>query len=447
MGNSTPVSVINAISEAVITFCAVRPFKVISLNSEQLQKSCLGKLSRAKLQNSFQFGHYADQVQQYDDAVASMKDMKYEAPTSLIHTAILESCNAIFDSSKHNISPTSNLLGLGFSSIDLLRLKMHLQSRLDITNIPITKFFTFPTIERLASHIEKDLQNNKIQVRSQFTKYDPIVVLQAHGGKTPIFFFHPGLGEVLIFMNLASYMTDRPVYALRARGLEGEQLFEKLEEVVNVYHKAIKRMQPNGPYAFAGYSFGSLIAFEITKLMTAAGDEVQFLATFDQAPFTKERARTYDWYVCCLSVAFFLDLIKEDYACSILPAMRLLSKDEVLDHIFGFASTARIKELGLTREKLDRWAQVALNFKTITKDYDPTPSVKHMDVFYTEPLVGLVKANSTEEWFDCFISRWGEVVDEPAYYKVGGGHRTMISPPNLDAFQKVFKNVMESRGL
>jgi len=346
------------------------------------------------------------------------------------------------------IGINDDLMQLGLSSIDLLRLKMNLQKRLKNLEIPITTFFSHSVVTDLAAQLEMQLQKKEAPLFNKCIEYDPIVILQPHGDKIPLFLFHPGLGEVLIFMNLARYITDRPVYAIRARGFNNEPLIKDLSEAIKVYHEAIKRVQPDGPYAFAGYSFGSFLAFEITKLMTAAGDEVRFLATFDQAPFCKERARSYDWYVCVLSVAFFLGLIKEDYACSILPAMRQLSKVDVLDHIFKISPSTRIEELSLTKEKLDRWALVALNFKTITMNYDPTPGpgVK-MDVFYTEPLIGLVEAKNTKEWFKSFISRWSEVVEEAKYYEVGGGHRAMISPPSLANFQKVFKKAMDDRGV
>lgn len=326
----------------------------------------------------------------------------------------------------------SDLLRMGFSSIDLLRLKMHLQHALGIADIPLVTFFSFPVIKDLAVELERQMNKNTLEIEP--VAYEPLVTLQPLGEKTPLFLFHPGLGEVFVFMNLARSITDRPVYALRAQGFDGEALFSSLEEAVSVYRDAIKRVQPKGPYAFAGYSFGSFPAFEVAKLMEIGGEEVKVLASFDQAPFCKERARTYDWYNCVLSVSFFLKLLTEEHAMAILPDMRKLTHEEVLDRIFFLAPADRPEELSLTKEKLDRWAQVALNFKTITVDYDPEPGVKHMDVFYTEPLLGHVKARDTKEWFEGYVSRWGEVAGEVKYREVGGGHREMISPPNLEVF-------------
>lgn len=97
-------------------------------------------------------------------------------------------------------------------------------------------------------------------------------------------------------MNISRHFPDRPIYALRARGFDGEEFFRSMDEMIDCYHQAIKRRQPEGPYALAGYSFGSILAFEITKIMERDGDQVRFLATIDQPPHFKKRARGYDWY-------------------------------------------------------------------------------------------------------------------------------------------------------
>lgn len=98
------------------------------------------------------------------------------------------------------------------------------------------------------------------------------------------------MGEILIFMNLARYITDRPVYALRARGFDASDggYYTSMTEMVHSCLSGIKRVQPQGPYALLGYSFGSILTFEITKILEAEGSEVKFLGTLDQPPQFKE---------------------------------------------------------------------------------------------------------------------------------------------------------------
>src|SRR5439155_497121 len=109
-------------------------------------------------------------------------------------------------------------------------------------------------------------------------EYDPIVPLQLSGNKTPLFCVHPGVGEVLVFVNLAKYfVNERPFYALRARGFnEGEKYFATFDEMVSTYVSAIRSRQPHGPYAVAGYSYGGAVAFEIAKVLESKGERAAF---------------------------------------------------------------------------------------------------------------------------------------------------------------------------
>lgn len=430
-----------AICKAVVTHCGARPFKILPLDEKFLQKSSLGKLSRKKIRQAFEGGVY-DKLIKHDEAIIECyKDEDFKPATSSIEFAVVEACNSLLNTTGAEIGIHNDIFKLGISSIDLLKLRFHLQRTLSIPEIPTSVFFSNPVIQDLAMALE-DIQAHT---------YDPVVVLQPEGTKTPLFLFHPGTGEVLAFMNISRHFPDRPIYAIRARGFDNEPFFSSLSELVTAYHAAIKKTQPNGPYAFVAYSFGSFPAFEITKLLEAAGDEVKMLAVLDQAPYQKERARKYDWTTVVLTISFFLGLIPEDFAMKSVPAYRLLSRVEVLDTIFFHAQKSRIEELGMTKEKLDNWASLALALKQCVSDYEPSGVVSKMDVFYTAPLVDYVPAKTTEEWLRGFIAKWGHHVKEGegnvTFAEVGGTHRTMISPPHLGGFIRLFKKVMEARGL
>jgi len=100
--------------------------------------------------------------------------------------------------------------------------------------------------------------------------------MQLTGRKTPLFCIHPANGEVLVFVNLAKYfVNDRPFYTFRPRGFnEGEQHFETINEIVSTYLNAIRKRQPRGPYALAGYSLRGPIAFELAKVLESQAGRV-----------------------------------------------------------------------------------------------------------------------------------------------------------------------------
>jgi len=98
--------------------------------------------------------------------------------------------------------------------------------------------------------------------------YDPVVTLKSSGTKKPLWLIHPGVGEVLVFVGLSQPLADngRPIYALRTRGFEsGHTRFSSIIETVDTYVQAIRRRQPQGPYALAGYIYGAILAFETAK--------------------------------------------------------------------------------------------------------------------------------------------------------------------------------------
>jgi acetoacetyl-CoA synthetase len=47
--------------------------------------------------------------------------------------------------------------------------------------------------------------------------------------------------------------------------------------------ETMRTVQPSGPYAIGGYSFGGLVAFEIARRLSAGGEQVEWLAMIDAA--------------------------------------------------------------------------------------------------------------------------------------------------------------------
>lgn len=432
-----------AISKSVIIYCGVRPYRIIPLAASFLQKSSLGKLSRQKIRAAFEDGQYDAYTLSDQAKLTRLQHDPHQPAATTTEQTIIDVYLQMFPTGSLQIGRNSDLSALGGTSIDLLRLKAALQKALGIHDIPINTMFAHTVLHELAEALD---------LLKHTRTFSPVVVLQPHGDKTPIWLVHSGLGEVLIFMNLARHITDRPVYALRARGFDGEPQFTSLSELVATYHTAIKTTQPEGPYAMAGYASGGIAAFEVAKTLEAQGDTVAFLGIFDEQPIIKERARKYDWYKVVLHIAFFLGLVEQEYAHAYFPDAQKLSREQVLDHIMALAPDSRLRELGMTRAKLDNWADIALGLKKMVWDYDAEGAVAALDVFYCAPLaaIGSPAAMPLDQWFSGYISRWDGLVEEAGdakYHVAEGSHRTMIVPPNLLSFHRLFSMAMEERGL
>ena len=433
----TRVKVVRSVSQVLLQICAVRPHEIIPLAVEHLPKSSLGKLSRAKLRRAFEEGKFKEIVDMNSHLIAEYQRHFYTAPRNKNEAKLLEVVRSSLDISESTkIGIDTDFSDLGVTSVEILRVKSRIDTALQLSKpLPIGTLLVNRTIRQLWKAI----------ATLQESPYEPMTILQPEGNKTPLWLVHPGVGEVLIFIQLARYMTDRPVYGLRARGLDGEKPFINISEAVQAYYDSIRRAQPEGPYAIAGYSYGSNLAFEVAKLIEADGDEVKFLGAFDQPPHLAARSQQFDWVDCVLFVSFFLGLITEEQAKHTLGShLRTMSQEDALSQILNHAPEERVKELAITKKKLADWAGVAFQLKVIGREYDPNGQVARLDCFYAAPLPEV--ASTMEEW-DAIIAEWAPFIKgDVGYHRVDGGHYDMITT-HVRSFQKKLKQVLEERGV
>lgn len=143
-------------------------------------------------------------------------------------------------------------------------------------NLPLATLFKAPTIEQLASFLRQEKPPQEL--------WGSLVPLQTDGSKPPLFCIHGGGFNVLIYRQLAQYLgSDRPVYALQARGLDGDfgSILDRIEDMATDYIQEIKTIQPQGPYLLAGLSNGGNIALEMAQQLQAQGQTVGIVAMFD----------------------------------------------------------------------------------------------------------------------------------------------------------------------
>jgi acetoacetyl-CoA synthetase len=140
-------------------------------------------------------------------------------------------------------------------------------------SLPLSTIISAPTVASMASVLREQTDD----------QWSPLVLLKPGVGQTPLF-IAPGLrGEVLGLRPLARALaTDRPVYGVRTQSLfAGDQPHQRVEEIAEHQTAHIRSLQPVGPYALSGYSFGGLIAYEIARRLRSGGERVEFLGLID----------------------------------------------------------------------------------------------------------------------------------------------------------------------
>ncbi len=111
----------------------------------------------------------------------------------------------------------------------------------------------------------------------------PLVIIQPHGSKKPLFFIHPIGGNVFCYKELARCLgSEQPFYGLQAPSLFGEcKPYTRIEDMAAHYIAAMQTVQPQGPYYLGGWSLGSFVAFEMAQQLQKQGQQVPVLILLD----------------------------------------------------------------------------------------------------------------------------------------------------------------------
>jgi len=139
--------------------------------------------------------------------------------------------------------------------------------------LPLSVLFEYSTVEKFAK-----LLTENIKIYS-----DCIVPIKSHGSKVPLFMVHGGGLDVLYFANMSKHLDDeQPFYGIQGIGTNGfDNWYTSIEDMAAHYIREIIRVNPDGPYAIAGYCVGGIVAFEITKQLHALGKKVSLTAVLD----------------------------------------------------------------------------------------------------------------------------------------------------------------------
>jgi len=126
------------------------------------------------------------------------------------------------------------------------------------------------TIERIASALAAD--SGDVQ--------RPVVPIREEGDRPAFFFLHGDyLSGGFYCRELVRRINPRqPFLALPPHGVDGTPVPTSYEAMAERHLKAIRAIQPRGPYLLGGECNGGLVAYEIARLLEADGERVALLA-------------------------------------------------------------------------------------------------------------------------------------------------------------------------
>lgn len=134
-------------------------------------------------------------------------------------------------------------------------------------SLPLQVLFESPTIEALARRVHGGDEQRSSR----------LVPLQPEGSGKPVYCW-PGLGGYTMNLRLLAEKmgTDRPFYGVQAYGINVDEVPHlTIKQMAADDVKAIKQLQPEGPYTLWGYSFGARVAFETAYRLEQLGEKVE----------------------------------------------------------------------------------------------------------------------------------------------------------------------------
>jgi thioesterase domain-containing protein/acyl carrier protein len=329
-----------------------------------------------------------------------------------------------------HLNKSDNFFELGGHSLIAIKVIIRLENETGY-KLPISSLFEYPTIENIAKLITS---------KEELNKWKALVPIKPKGNKIPLYLIHGGGLGVLVFNNIANHFDeDQPVYGLQALGMDGkEKPLSSIEEMAAYYINEIMEHNANGPYAIAGHSAGSIVAFEMAKQLTRLNKKVNYLAVFDYDYIEIERQKSLKRKIKRKTIDFVPELIFT--IKSLIKRPKKTMKHQIM--IWHLRYITMMKRLGFEKKEELEGLYLHINnaktkFEESLKKYKMEPYGGTIDLFISEDKVYY---QDDPEYLG-----WRPFSTQPINIsKVKGDHDKMILPPNDKAFAKILQKRLDS---
>jgi thioesterase domain-containing protein/acyl carrier protein len=269
----------------------------------------------------------------------SSRKIDYVEPRNSIERKLVEIWETLLEFQP--IGVKDDFFELGGHSLLALRLIAEIEDKFEV-KVPFAALVQVRTIDELATIL---------QDKDSLQTWSHLVALQPLGTKTPFFCVPPSAVTVMVFKDLAKYMSEeRPFYALEYTGMdEGTETHKSIAAMASFNIEKIRSVQPEGPYYLGGMCFGGIVAYEMAKQLLEAGERVAFLGILDSthAPYLS-RPRSYPVFM--LTRFINQKILRQKFPIGMAPlerAMKKFAPDDDFSHriydVFTTHNYARVK--------------------------------------------------------------------------------------------------------
>jgi len=252
----SPLDLRNHLSEQLASFKVPRRIAVL----DQLPKGLTGKVLRRQLSGSWEMAKAGP------------------APADALASQLIEVWQRLLNSAPLTVD--DDFFEKGGDSLLAVELLGELE-RLTGRPVPSSLLFEASTIRQLTQKLsEADTKPSK-----------PVFQMSSNGSEKPLIYFHgdpAGGSYVKRFANILG--PNQPVYVVAPHGLDSEHIPDSLEAMAAECLPSIMEAQAEGPYRLCGYCIGGLVAFEVARLLIAAGESVELVAMIDPPTVNARRS-------------------------------------------------------------------------------------------------------------------------------------------------------------
>jgi amino acid adenylation domain-containing protein len=323
----------------------------------------------------------------------------------------------------------SNFFEIGGHSIMAVNIMIRIEKATG-KRIPLSALFQHSTIEKLAKILNTDKE-----VSSEY-----LVPFKTEGTKPPLFIIHGGGLNILNFAHVINHFDeDQPIYGFQGIGPDGyDNWFESIEAMAACYIDSIIKINPKGPYAIAGFSFGGVVAFEIARQLKEQGKIISIIALLDTyvdssyyyGSFSQKRlVRYYD------HTRRRIDFLKE----------MLTSWKSLKQHVSSKKKYILKKHFGL-KDVITEQQEAALKH-FIEADMMVTKIVDRYHLIPQQFEVDLFRAKDDPVYkLDPTHLGWKKAALKGVnIHNIAGDHLRIVDPPNDKILAKMLQDILDKK--
>jgi amino acid adenylation domain-containing protein len=297
--------------------------------------------------------------------------------------------------------------------------------------LSLNSLLNSPTVSLLAARLESSTDKRP---RHQLVPIQPL------GRKKALFWIPGGRAiSVLGFRETALHLdVDRPVYGLESRLPEVGEQFETVQRRAAEYLKLIREVQPRGPYHFAGFCTGGMVAYEMAQQLSAQGEHVALLALvqaalpgYPETPFQRRRMKLQRVRYLTSSFGLFFG--------TRLAARFLSVSRETQQDIHTRVAKLMLGWIGTSSQLAD---QTQVDADSVSARYVPSIYTGDADLFLAEDCfesAGIVPALDPRfGWRRCVSGNLN-------VHRIPGDHYTMLTGLNAKQFASALESRMAAR--